>query len=234
MSSRTFSEYPLVVEVRHSSWLAPEFMRTLEEEGVGFVNIDQPLYHDSIKPSAHATSRVGYVRVHGRNYKDWFREKARRRAAVQLPLQGRRAGAVGRAGPRDRGRSSDTGGVRRHQQPLQGEGGGERPDDEVDAHRRDGPGAPVESSKPTVRRSMASSSRRMMTAPPRIFVDRKALRALGLSPGSALIARLSQFAVQGTWGFARSLFGFWLQERSLRPRTNSSRTGTANTALRHN
>jgi uncharacterized protein YecE (DUF72 family) len=73
---RTFSQYPLVVEVRHSSWLAPEFMQTLEEEGVGFVNIDQPLYHDSIKPSAHVTSRVGYVRVHGRNYKDWFREKA--------------------------------------------------------------------------------------------------------------------------------------------------------------
>ncbi len=73
---RTFKWYPLVVEVRHASWLAPEFLMALEEEGVGFVNIDQPLYHDSIGPSAHATSHVGYVRVHGRNYKDWFREKA--------------------------------------------------------------------------------------------------------------------------------------------------------------
>ncbi|MEA2761571.1 MAG: hypothetical protein QOD47_855 [Gemmatimonadaceae bacterium] len=73
---RTFSLYPLVVEVRHKSWLVPEFLRTLEEEGVGFVNIDQPLYHDSIGPTAHVTSHVGYVRVHGRNYKDWFREKA--------------------------------------------------------------------------------------------------------------------------------------------------------------
>jgi uncharacterized protein YecE (DUF72 family) len=54
----------------------PEFLRSLEEEGVGFVNIDQPLYHDSIGPTAHVTSHVGYVRVHGRNYKDWFREKA--------------------------------------------------------------------------------------------------------------------------------------------------------------
>jgi uncharacterized protein YecE (DUF72 family) len=73
---RTFRRYPLVVEVRHSTWLAPEFLSTLREEGVGFVNIDQPLYHDSIGPSAHVTSHVGYVRVHGRNYKDWFREKA--------------------------------------------------------------------------------------------------------------------------------------------------------------
>src|SRR6266550_7387466 len=73
---RTFRQYPLVVEVRHASWLAPEFLATLEEQGVGFVNIDQPLYHDSIGPSARVTSHVGYVRVHGRNYQDWFREKA--------------------------------------------------------------------------------------------------------------------------------------------------------------
>ncbi|HMJ17210.1 MAG TPA: DUF72 domain-containing protein [Gemmatimonadaceae bacterium] len=73
---RAFKQYPLVVEVRHSSWLAPEFLKDLEEEGVGFVNIDQPRFHDSIGPTAHATSHVGYVRVHGRNYKDWFREKA--------------------------------------------------------------------------------------------------------------------------------------------------------------
>jgi uncharacterized protein YecE (DUF72 family) len=73
---RTFSLYPLVVEVRHKTWLAPDFLQDLEEDGVGFVNIDQPLYHDSIGPTAHVTSHVGYVRVHGRNYKDWFREKA--------------------------------------------------------------------------------------------------------------------------------------------------------------
>jgi uncharacterized protein YecE (DUF72 family) len=73
---RAFRQYPLVVEVRHLSWLVPEFLRALREEGVAFVNIDQPLYHDSIGPTAHATSHVGYVRVHGRNYKDWFREKA--------------------------------------------------------------------------------------------------------------------------------------------------------------
>lgn len=73
---RTFHAYPLVVEVRHTSWLAPEFLATLEEAGVGFVNIDQPLYQHSIGPSKLVTSHVGYVRVHGRNYKEWFRDKA--------------------------------------------------------------------------------------------------------------------------------------------------------------
>lgn len=74
--TRTFGEYPLVIEVRHLSWLTPEFFRTLEEDGIGFVNIDQPLYRNSIGPTSRVTSHVGYVRVHGRNYKDWFRDKA--------------------------------------------------------------------------------------------------------------------------------------------------------------
>lgn len=74
--TRAFSGFPLVVEVRHESWNEPEFFRELEERGVGFVNIDQPLFHDSIAPSARATSRVGYIRVHGRNYQDWWRKDA--------------------------------------------------------------------------------------------------------------------------------------------------------------
>lgn len=76
--ARTFAQYPLVLEVRHESWNTPELFRGLLERGIGFVNIDQPLFRDSIAPTAHATSPVGYVRVHGRNYQDWFREKAGR------------------------------------------------------------------------------------------------------------------------------------------------------------
>lgn len=75
---RAFQPLPRVVEVRHETWNTPEFFAELEAGGVGFVNVDQPLYRDSIKPSAHATSHVGYVRVHGRNWKDWFRKSAGR------------------------------------------------------------------------------------------------------------------------------------------------------------
>lgn len=77
---RTFQRFPLVVEVRHESWNDPEFFEWLVESGVGFVNIDQPLFRRSIKPSARGTSRIGYIRVHGRNYKDWFRKDAGRDA----------------------------------------------------------------------------------------------------------------------------------------------------------
>lgn len=65
-----FRPLPLVVEVRHDSWNTPDFFAELESRGVGFVNVDQPLFRHSIKPSARSTSHVGYVRVHGRNWKD--------------------------------------------------------------------------------------------------------------------------------------------------------------------
>lgn len=74
--AREFAGYPLVLEVRHESWNTPAFYRELSERGIGFVNIDQPLFARSIRPSARATSPIGYVRVHGRNYHDWFRADA--------------------------------------------------------------------------------------------------------------------------------------------------------------
>ncbi len=77
---RAFAGLPLVLEVRHASWNVPELYQSLAEQGIGFVNIDQPLFHDSLRPSAVATSPIGYVRVHGRNYKDWFRKEAPRDA----------------------------------------------------------------------------------------------------------------------------------------------------------
>jgi uncharacterized protein YecE (DUF72 family) len=73
-----FSDYPLVLEVRHTSWNTPEVYEWIEERGVGICNIDQPVFKKSIRPQALTTSPVGYVRMHGRNYKDWFREKAPR------------------------------------------------------------------------------------------------------------------------------------------------------------
>lgn len=73
---RTFAVYPLAVEVRHASWNEDDFFRLLVEHGAGFVNIDQPQFRNSIPPSAHATASIGYVRVHGRNYDDWWRENA--------------------------------------------------------------------------------------------------------------------------------------------------------------
>ena len=67
---RKFSEYPLVLEIRHKSWAEESVLDFLSELGVGFCNIDQPLLGKALKSSAERTSPIGYVRLHGRNYQN--------------------------------------------------------------------------------------------------------------------------------------------------------------------
>lgn len=67
-----FAAYRLVVEVRHASWDQPQVLAEFSARGVGFCNIDQPRLGRSLGATAHVTAPLGYVRLHGRNYKDWF------------------------------------------------------------------------------------------------------------------------------------------------------------------
>jgi uncharacterized protein YecE (DUF72 family) len=70
-----FGDYPLVVEVRHSSWIRDEFYQLLHEHRVGVCNIDQPVIGRSVEPTERATAAIGYVRLHGRRYDTWFSEE---------------------------------------------------------------------------------------------------------------------------------------------------------------
>jgi uncharacterized protein YecE (DUF72 family) len=69
---RQFIEYPRVVEVRHSSWNDAETLAAFSQKNVGFCNIDQPVLGRSLTPTEHVTGAIGYVRLHGRNYAQWF------------------------------------------------------------------------------------------------------------------------------------------------------------------
>jgi uncharacterized protein YecE (DUF72 family) len=77
---RLLADFPLAVEVRHGSWNQESFFDFLRERGVAFCNIDQPVIGNSIRPAAYATAGVGYFRLHGRNYENWFKEDAGRDA----------------------------------------------------------------------------------------------------------------------------------------------------------
>jgi len=67
-----FDGYPLALEVRHSTFQNEEFFEFLNEHDVAWVNVDQPLFHDSVKPSDAMTGPLAYARLHGRNYEKWF------------------------------------------------------------------------------------------------------------------------------------------------------------------
>ena len=67
-----FKDYPRALEVRHSSFQNEEFVRFLGDHNVSWVNVDQPLFNDSVKPADTITGPLAYVRFHGRNYEKWF------------------------------------------------------------------------------------------------------------------------------------------------------------------
>jgi uncharacterized protein YecE (DUF72 family) len=73
---RQFIEYPRVVEVRHNSWNDTATLAAFTQENVGFCNIDQPLLGRSLAPTDHVTAAIGYVRLHGRNYENWFADQS--------------------------------------------------------------------------------------------------------------------------------------------------------------
>jgi uncharacterized protein YecE (DUF72 family) len=71
---RQFIEFPRVLEVRHSSWDNPETIASFAQKNVAFCNIDQPLIGGSLQGTV---TSVGYVRLHGRNYDQWFESDSR-------------------------------------------------------------------------------------------------------------------------------------------------------------
>lgn len=67
----SFAGWPVAVEVRHDSW-TPEFF---QERELIYCNVDQPQLSRCLGPTEIATSATGYLRLHGRNAKNWFREE---------------------------------------------------------------------------------------------------------------------------------------------------------------
>jgi len=65
-------DLPLVIEVRHRSWIGPAFFEHLRRAGLGYCCVDQPRFRSLVPPVAEATAKPAYVRLHGRNAAKWW------------------------------------------------------------------------------------------------------------------------------------------------------------------
>jgi len=65
----------VVVEFRNNAWARDEVYRYLRERGIGFCCVDEPDLRGLFPRVAVATSKLGYVRFHGRNAVKWFNHK---------------------------------------------------------------------------------------------------------------------------------------------------------------
>lgn len=67
-----FQNFPLAVEVRHRSWQQRAVRDFLENAGLDFCNIDQPLVSYPMGATRWVTGPRGYLRCHGRHKEAWF------------------------------------------------------------------------------------------------------------------------------------------------------------------
>ena len=73
---RLFSDYPLAVELRHSSWSDAfgETLQLLNSFGAAWVQIDEPKFRLSVRQNALPNvTGFYYMRLHGRNADQWWR-----------------------------------------------------------------------------------------------------------------------------------------------------------------
>ncbi len=73
-----FGDFPLVVEVRDSSWAEPEALDFLRGLDMNVACVDMPLARRSFREEAVTTGPLAYLRLHGRNYDSWFNSDADR------------------------------------------------------------------------------------------------------------------------------------------------------------
>jgi uncharacterized protein YecE (DUF72 family) len=67
-----FAGYPLVIEFRNREWAKEDVIEFLRDRRMGWCAVDEPQFPSLMPPIVAATSPIGYVRFHGRNYRKWW------------------------------------------------------------------------------------------------------------------------------------------------------------------
>lgn len=65
-------ELPVVIEFRNAQWLRKEVFDWLRQLDLGFCCVDEPQLPNLLPPLAETTSKVSYLRLHGRNSARWW------------------------------------------------------------------------------------------------------------------------------------------------------------------
>jgi len=68
-------ELPVVIEFRNAGWLRSEVFDWLRRLDLGFCCVDEPRLPNLLPPVAEVTSKISYVRFHGRNSAKWWQHE---------------------------------------------------------------------------------------------------------------------------------------------------------------
>lgn len=67
-----FQGFEINVEFRNQEWIKDKVFDMLKEANLGFVCVDEPCIKGLIKNIIVVTSKVAYLRLHGRNAEKWY------------------------------------------------------------------------------------------------------------------------------------------------------------------
>lgn len=67
-----FNGHQLCIEFRNREWIRKEVFDLLRSEGMGYVCVDEPGIRGLISNVTAVTSRIAYLRLHGRNAEKWY------------------------------------------------------------------------------------------------------------------------------------------------------------------
>jgi len=68
-------DLPIVIEFRNLGWLREDVFGWLRQCELGFCCVDEPPLPNLLPPIAEATSKIAYVRLHGRNKEKWWQHE---------------------------------------------------------------------------------------------------------------------------------------------------------------
>lgn len=71
-SKKLIGDIPLFVEFRNNTWLDEHLAQFLKDNNIGYVNVDEPAIKGLLPKQDIVTTDVAYIRLHGRNEKDWW------------------------------------------------------------------------------------------------------------------------------------------------------------------
>lgn len=69
------SGLPVVIEFRNARWLRNDVFDWLRQQDLGFCCVDEPQLPNLLPRLAETTSKIGYIRFHGRNSAKWWQHE---------------------------------------------------------------------------------------------------------------------------------------------------------------
>ncbi len=69
------AELPVVIEFRNAQWLRSDVFDWFRQQDLGFCCVDEPRLPNLLPPLAEATSKISYIRFHGRNSAKWWQHE---------------------------------------------------------------------------------------------------------------------------------------------------------------